>query len=297
MAYSLSKINTNNNTEKVYHINYASPGHVIIFNVKHFPKSPHYTRHGSEKDVERLSRLFGDLNYEIEINLDLDSAQMRSRLIDYSIKDYSQDSCCIVFIMSHGNKGTILASDNTNIYLTEFIDPFKTNKSLKNKPKLFFIQACRGNQTLKNMDDIESEAVSYDSFETDSTKVPIEADLLCSYSTIEGYYSYRDPNSGSWYIQTLCDVISNVISNEKYYNILNILTDVNSLMAKREIIMPTFESSLTKRFYFNQNNKQSSKQKQNNNIQSNNEISHGKLYHSDGRLKYDGELLNGKFRL
>jgi len=65
---------------------------------------------------------------------------------------------------------------------------------------------------------------------------------------VEGYVAYRDPNKGSWYIQTLCDLISSSESNDE---ILHILTDVNSSLADREeVVVPTFNSRLTKIFYF-----------------------------------------------
>jgi hypothetical protein len=39
-------------------INYTNPGHVIIFNTKYIKNFPDSTRHGSEKDLERLADLF-----------------------------------------------------------------------------------------------------------------------------------------------------------------------------------------------------------------------------------------------
>jgi hypothetical protein len=37
---------------------------------------------------------------------------------------------------------------------------------------------------------------------------PDESDILLGYSTVPGYYSYRDVAAGSWYIQTLCQQIN-----------------------------------------------------------------------------------------
>ncbi len=264
MAYSSLNINQ---SDKVFPIDPINPGFVIIFNMKSFRNNLNKTRDGSEKDVERLSNLFGDLNYQVETKLDLNSNDMRRCLKEYSNKEYSKMSCFIMFIMSHGEKGTICASDNSSIYLTEFIDPFKTNRTLKNKPKLFFVQACRGDQEMPNIES-DSTSTNYDRFETDANRVPIEADFLYSYSTVKGFYSYRNPESGSWFIQTLCDVIE----KEKNEHILDILTQVNNLMSKKEIIVSTFETTLTKKFYFIQR--------------------YGKLNYANGY--YEGELINNK---
>ena len=99
---------------------------------------------------------------------------------------------------------------------------------------------------MPSIDQIESDFLEH--YETDLNRVPVEADILISYSTVEGFYSYRDPKSGSWYIQTLCDVIS----EQKNDDILSILTKVNSLMSKKEKekIVSEFTSRLTKKFYF-----------------------------------------------
>ena len=37
---------------------------------------------------------------------------------------------------------------------------------------------------------------------------PDESDILLGYSTVSGYYSYRNATAGSWYIQILCQQIN-----------------------------------------------------------------------------------------
>lgn len=39
------------------------------------------------------------------------------------------------------------------------------------------------------------------------TRLPVEADFLFAYSTIPGFYSWRNTDNGSWYIQALCRLI------------------------------------------------------------------------------------------
>ena len=60
------------------------------------------------------------------------------------------------------------------------MDPFKSNKKLKNKPKLFFVQACRGDDEMKSHDRMDAE----ETYESDGTKVPFDADFLFSCSTV-----------------------------------------------------------------------------------------------------------------
>ena len=37
--------------------------------------------------------------------------------------------------------------------------------------------------------------------------IPNEADFLLACATVKEYVSIRDPNAGSWFIQTLCQVL------------------------------------------------------------------------------------------
>ena len=64
-------------------------------------------------------------------------------------KDLShhQAQACVVCIMSHGGEGgKIYGTDGEHVVLSE-LKAFFNNvncKALHNKPKLFFVQACRG---------------------------------------------------------------------------------------------------------------------------------------------------------
>jgi len=179
-----------------YPINYSRPGLLVLFNYQNFDDKKHY-RAGSEKDVENVTRLFKHFNYEIKQHLDKSAAQTLEIISEYARRDYSNDTCVIFFIMSHGNEnGKILASNVEWINVNDFVQPFKFVKSLTRKPKLFFIQACRGGDKMKFIGDVfaneekfEHDGPSLD--KDDDANVPIEADFLFCYSTVEGYYSLR----------------------------------------------------------------------------------------------------------
>lgn len=100
--------------------------------------------------------------------------------------DHSDEDCILIAILSHGEMGYIYARDcqykldNIWGYFTATQCP-----TLAGKPKLFFIQACQGDQldagvTLINRTETDSGdyAMSY--------KIPIHADFLIAYSTIPG---------------------------------------------------------------------------------------------------------------
>ena len=42
---------------------------------------------------------------------------------------------------------------------------------------------------------------------------PREADIICLFATVEGYFSYRNPVDGSWLVLNLCHQISQWLGN------------------------------------------------------------------------------------
>ncbi|GAA6067212.1 caspase-7, partial [Tachysurus ichikawai] len=84
--------------------------------------------------------------------------------------------------------------------------------------------------------------------------------LIQWYISRLGYYSWRIPGQGSWFIQALCTVLNEF---GKQLEIMQILTRVNCMVAndfescsedshfseKKQI--PSFVSMLTKELYFN----------------------------------------------
>ena len=59
--------------------------------------------------------------------------------------DHSQKYCLVCNILSHGDADNVYGSDGMKLPIQELFKIFKAGScpSLVNKPKLFFIQACR----------------------------------------------------------------------------------------------------------------------------------------------------------
>lgn len=176
----------------------------------------------------------------------------------------------LIAILSHGSKdGVIFTADSTFIKVNDLWDSFVGSKCEKliGKPKLFFVQACRGDRRdsgvifdskRPRLDESFDDAV--DSLSEDNTfKIPTMADILVMYSTYEGHVSFRDTKDGSWFIQTVCKELQ----ENKHDELLTILTGVNRSIAYsrqsniREDIsyhekkqIPTLVSTLTKALHF-----------------------------------------------
>jgi hypothetical protein len=74
--------------------------------------------------------------------------EMVGVLTGVSQHDHSKYNALIVCILSHGNENVVYGIDEESVsvcYLTMFFQSSKC-KTLENKPKLFFIQACQGQE-------------------------------------------------------------------------------------------------------------------------------------------------------
>ena len=137
-----------------YKINYSKPGTVVIINNKHFKDGRN--RLGSENDVEKLDLVLKKLNFMVEIHQDQTATEIRDLVKMYAGRDHTAASCFIFFLMSHGirhknGKSYIIGIDLKNVDTAELINILTFSKTLINKPKLFFTQACRGNAKMKTI--------------------------------------------------------------------------------------------------------------------------------------------------
>uniref|UniRef100_A0A3B4B5E5 Caspase-3 n=1 Tax=Periophthalmus magnuspinnatus TaxID=409849 RepID=A0A3B4B5E5_9GOBI len=169
-----------------------------------------------------------------------------------SKEDHSCAASFVCVLLSHGDEGVFFGTDGS-VELKYLTSLFRGDRcrSLVGKPKLFFIQACRGT-------DLDA-GIETDSADDETTRIPVEADFLYAYSTAPGYYSWRNTMTGSWFMQSLCDMVTKY---GKELELLHIMTRVNHKVAvefesisnapgfnaKKQI--PCIVSMLTKEMYF-----------------------------------------------
>lgn len=242
-----------------YNMNFEKVGKCIIINNKNFNKETGMdVRNGTDKDAEALFKCFRNLGFDVVVHNDCSCAKMQDLLRQASEEDHRKSACFACVLLSHGEENLIYGTDGVTA-IKNLTAHFRGDrcKTLLEKPKLFFIQACRGTE----LDDgIQADSGPIN--ETDANpryKVPVEADFLFAYSTVPGYYSWRSPGSGSWFVQALCSILN---EHGKSLEILQILTRVNNRVArhfqshsddplfheKKQI--PCVVSMLTKELYF-----------------------------------------------
>ncbi|XP_005230888.1 caspase-3 [Falco peregrinus] len=237
-----------------YRMDYPEMGECVIINNKNFHRDTGLLpRLGTDADAASVREVFMKLGYKVKVNNDLSCNDISKLLKNVSEEDHSKRSSFVCVLLSHGEEGFIYGTDGL-LELRALTRLFRGDRcrSLAGKPKLFFIQACRGTELDSGIfADSGSE-------ETVCQKIPVEADFVYAYSTAPGYYSWRNSAEGSWFIQSVCEVLK---EHGRKLELMQILTRVNRRVAeyvscstrqdfnaKKQI--PCIVSTLTKEFYF-----------------------------------------------
>ncbi|CAL8325840.1 unnamed protein product [Merluccius merluccius] len=263
----------------------ASPcGHcLIINNVKFEPNTDLKNRKGSDIDCDKLEKRFKSLNFIVTVKTNLKYKQIRHHLAELSKKDHSLFDCCVVIILSHGTEvshnrfpGAVHGVDGPAVPI-QFITNYLNGQhcpTLQGKPKLFFIQACGGGETDTGFevspdevtpgvggagDEMDAMPISSssDSLSTSDeldarATLPTPSDILVSYSTFPGFVSWRDPLSGSWYVEILDRILGeNAVIDDLVTMLMMVNNEVSQNSAKGLYKqMPGSFNFLRKLFYF-----------------------------------------------
>ncbi|XP_068188579.1 caspase-9 [Antennarius striatus] len=256
---------------------------LIINNMEFETQSNLDNRRGSNIDCDKMESRFKALNFTVEVKTNLRQKQIKHELSVLSKTDHSQYDCCVVIMLSHGTEashsrfpGAVYGVDGLPVpvqHITNYLNG-RHCPSLQGKPKLFFIQACGGDEKDTGVEvspgefepsmggaDDETDAIptssSSDSLsmsdEPDArVTLPTPCDILVSYSTFPGYVSWRDTQSGSWYVETLDRVLKENADTCDLSTILMIVNHEVSQNSAKGLYkqIPGSFNSLRKRLYF-----------------------------------------------
>ena len=121
-------------------------------------------REGTDVDAAALQRLFTYLGFYTYRYNDLTSGQMMDVLTKVSKIDHKKYNCLLVAILTHGAQGKLHGTDSQSIPVESLTKLFHGDQcpSLVGKPKIFILQACRGEK--------RDQGVPYDTTDGDCDK-------------------------------------------------------------------------------------------------------------------------------
>ncbi|XP_030319495.1 caspase-9 isoform X2 [Calypte anna] len=196
----------------VYELRGDPCGYCLILNNVTFRQgSGLSTRVGSDVDCQKLQKRFQALCFQVLTRRDLTAQEIVLELQELARQDHSALDCCVVVILSHGCQtshiqfpGGIYGTDGKPIPIEKIVNYFNGSQcpSLRGKPKLFFIQACGGEERDRGFVvdcDSPPDKAPGGSLESDATpfqappgnvdeldavaSLPTPSDILVSYST------------------------------------------------------------------------------------------------------------------
>lgn len=233
-------------------------GRCVIINNTYFDSPTLPERKGTQVDRDQLTTCFKKLEFDVDNWDEKDAMQIRCNIDRLAREDFTDHDCLVVCVLTHGDSNCLYAKDE-KYYVECLFESFKSDlcKTLAGKPKIFIIQACRGDR-LDN-----GSIINFDVEDSKSSdiRLPQWADFLMAYSTIPGYYSWRNTTNGSWFIQAFTSVL---MEYYKELDLLSILTITNQKVAydfesntpnlpdfhQRKQI-PMIASMLTRKVFFN----------------------------------------------
>ena len=197
------------NPDELYALDKNPHGVCLIINNHRFyhdtdPTKAHPNRGGAEIDQYNLTQTFRYLRYRVEVKENLTSDQMTDCVMRMSQRDHSNYDSFICCILSHGEHDIIHGSNSEPVNINDLTGLMKLCSSLRNKPKIFFIQCCRGDDEEKGFEKDNPG----DKDRNFRSTIPRDADFFLGYATPLGKAAYRSRKHGSWYISELCKVFT-----------------------------------------------------------------------------------------
>ncbi|XP_051921149.1 caspase-2 isoform X2 [Hippocampus zosterae] len=239
-----------------------------------------YPRKGGEVDEDVLRKLFTDLDYAVTVRRDLTAEEMRSCIETFSRRpEHRAVHSCVVCLLSHGVEGAVYGTDKQLLQLQWVFEAFDNVRCplLQNKPKMFLIQACRGEELDSGVEQADGpgRTGSPSREERDAgrggppaagqggdlglprIKLPQRSDMICGFASLKGTAAMRNTKRGSWFIQELNSALR---LHARDTHVADILVQVNGRIKEREGYAPgtpyhrckemsEFTSSLCKDLY------------------------------------------------
>ena len=218
--------------KEFYRMDKNPHGICIIINNHRFyhptdPDKAHLNRGGAEVDQKNLQLTFQYLRYKVEVYENLTHEQMTKIMMSMAQRDHTAYDSFICCILTHGEQNMVHGADSNPVSLLDLTGLMKMCHTLVNKPKMFFIQACRGDQEDKGHK-LEEEPIQRDSGgkqPPSAHTIPQEADFFFGYATPLGNAAYRSRRHGSWYISELCKVLTRQAYTSNLSNMMRKVND------------------------------------------------------------------------
>ncbi|KAE8619049.1 hypothetical protein XENTR_v10009580 [Xenopus tropicalis] len=209
-------------------------------------------RKGVKRDVNRLFKVLSRLGYKVSLHMDVSAKEIKD--IYQKESKMPQGESFISILSSHGNEGLIYDFYGTPVLLRDLYDILAPNNSplLAGVPKLFFVQACRGEQFDEGVFlETDGDTCATDAF---SLSLNLPRDSVLMFASSEGHVAFQNPG-GSVFLQTLCNLLEGEERNLELNRILTRLAHMVAYTFQSQgqyggfKEMPCYTTNLTRELY------------------------------------------------
>lgn len=191
--------------EPTYNMQHKERGHALILAYENFSSYGPPRRSCAEHDVQIIKSAFKQLGFTVLTHWDLRKEDFLKVLKEESQSDHSDRDCLVVVLMSHGgidaSKDEFIWTFDKQVKTSELWKNFTPEKcpTLAGKPKMFFLQACRGENVDKG---VRLQRPMGMRVQTDSLPVerdyaiPLHADMLMMWASYIGTFAFKSSNNG-----------------------------------------------------------------------------------------------------
>ena len=234
---------------RCYEMNKNPHGIAIVIGNEKFRKSrkrPDLVlnpRNGCLSDVYNFKSCFEHLQYQVHAYENRFAGDIKKIVDGVAKEDHRNYDSFVFCISTHGEDNHyIFGSDGERINVYDLVAQIQSCPTLRNKPKLFFIQACRAGHT-------DTPIVSGDGPKTVPPVVNKEADVAIFWATTRSQSAYRSPREGSWFVASIFKVFTAEADRQDLVTMMFEVTHVVSEMEGREsssgqTVMQCVETSL-----------------------------------------------------
>ncbi|XP_038240805.1 caspase-7-like [Dermochelys coriacea] len=228
---------------------------VIIVNYEFYRRAELLSaRKGAKREADKLFKALSKLNYAVKLHYNQTAKEIEDIYQQESREEHGD--CFVSILSSHGEEGAIYEYRGELVKLTRIFQMLSPQRCsvLAGKPKIFFIQACRGNMTDLGV-----------WVETDSAQPPADITYFSHYLSIPdntavmfacspGYGAFLNP-LGSMFLQTLLEFLE---GEERHLELAQLMTRINWKVAfhceakgkhKGEKEMPCFVTNMVREVY------------------------------------------------
>ncbi|XP_014814213.1 PREDICTED: caspase-3-like [Calidris pugnax] len=182
-------------------------------------------RKGAKREAEKLSYTLSRLNYKVKLEHNKTAKEIEELYQQECGHEHGEHFVSI--ISSHGQQGLLLGSDSEQVELTRIFQILSSNKCpvLTKIPKIFFIQACRGEDLDQGvMVECDSGEPVPDGF-SDYLSIPPQTAVMFACSP--GYAAFRNI-AGSMFLQALLKFLE---GEERHLALNSLMTRINGEVA------------------------------------------------------------------